>query len=965
MLNLTQTEWREAMTLLDQVMDLDRDEQQDALRRSTAPDKIRKAVQRLLSNEDDTADDVLDQGAFNLVAPVVKSDDEFDKTAARALETLGSGTGGRRMRPGELEPGTTVGSFQVEHLLGRGGMGEVYLAKRIDDFEQEVALKLVRVAGLGSEEVERRFKRERQILAGLRHENIARLIDGGVTEDRRPYLAMEYVKGEKITDYADRSGLNIDERMALFEQACRAVRYAHRRAIIHRDLKPSNLMVEEQHASSGDGQPGKGHPVVKLLDFGIAKLLEADEEPLTRGGERLMTPEYAAPEQVAGDPVTTSTDVYQLGVLMYELLTGRRPFYDVTEGKSGRARVRAAEDAILGKDPERPSRVMTRSVETLRKTHGMDPKRLAGRVRGDLDAIVQKALRKEPGERYSSVTELLEDMDRYRNGHPVQARSGTWSYRAKKFLRRNRTPVIAGTIAALILIGFMVSLMVTTSQLSRALTEVQAESERRENVQGLFLAMVDVADPNRASNDTLTVRNLLTLSQEKAAEEFADDPELKAWAYTRLAEYERRLGYNARVIALADTAKQIYQDLGVHTESASPQMLLGYSDALIYLAESYREGGEIHKAAEFAREGVDVIERLKSNVSKAGFITKNRRTDSYLVEELEMREVYLSTIRRTDSMAARREVNTILSLVDEAQSRSDVDISDEDLADVYSGLARYWRDRKEWDRAYSLFKEAIRLNEKAHGYESLSVAQLLTSVAVMYAGDMKTMSKSLVYLKKSYKIYKNLYRPESIKMVAVYDNLGAVNFYLGNVREAKRLFDEAVSIATQHPDYPELELAVTLSRRADADIELGNYEEAIAGLNRARVIRVEKYGMQSVSTVRVYRDLARAKWKVGDIEKARELFETSLEIYKALDQVDDPDAMENAGINPNFLGAYSNTVKAYVNFQREHGSKNDLCQALAKRVEILRRFEGDRKAEAIDNAQSKLTKCDSFFSTIK
>lgn len=958
MLNLTQNEWREAMTLLDQVMDLEKEKQKDALRRSTVPDNIRKVVQRLLSHEDDPADDVLDRGAFNLVAPVVKSDDEFDKTAALALETLGSATGRRRPRPGELERGTTVGSFRVERLIGRGGMGEVYLAKRTDDFEQDVALKLVRVAGLGSEEVKRRFKRERQILAGLRHENIARLIDGGMTEDQRPYLAMEYVDGEQITDYADRNGLNIEERMALFEQVCRAVRYAHRRAIIHRDLKPSNLMVEEQHASTGDGEPGNGLPVVKLLDFGIAKLLEADDEPLTRGGERLMTPEYAAPEQISGQPVTTSTDVYQLGVLMYELLTGRRPFYEVTEGKSGRARVRAAEDAILGKDPERPSRVLTRSVDTLRKTHGMDPKRLAGRVRGDLDAIVQKALRKEPGERYSSVTELLEDIDRYRNGHPVQARSGTRSYRAKKFLRRNRTPVIAGTIAALVLIGFVISLIVTTSQLSRALTEVQAEAERRANVQGLFLAMVDVADPNQASNDTLTVRNLLTLSQEKAAEEFASDPGLKAWAYTRLAEYEFQFRQYPRTIALADTAIQLYREIGVQSGQNSPRTALGYHDALSHLAESFRETGEIGKAEVYARESVQIIERLQDRTSRAGLLARKAIDHAYLEEELEAREIYLSTISRTDSATASQQVEIIQHIIETERSSGESRIAKTVIADALFVMARYWNEWGRSDKALKLFNESMDLYVEAKGRESLEVAQILNSIGVMYASNIKTMDKSLKYMSKSVSIFKKLYSEKDMGMVRRYENLGAANFFLGNVDEAKSLYERARGIANQYPDYPELERATLSARLAAADIELGNYEVAIQGLEETLAIRSKKYGKQSVATARVYEDLAEANWKAGYIDQARVFFDTCLEVYQALDKVDDPDAMTNAGQNPSFLLGYNDALKAYVAFQQEHGSNKHVCQALIKRIEVLSRFEGDVKKGAIADAKAKLMKCD-------
>ena len=302
-------------------------------------------------------------------------------------------------------------------------MGTVYRAERDDDqFRQQVAIKVVR-GGLPDEFSIQRFKAERQILANLDHANIARLLDGGATEDGRPYVVMEYVQGKPIDAYAEARQLPVRERLQLFRTVCAAVAYAHQRLVIHRDIKPANILVTES------GEP-------KLLDFGIAKILDPEQEgDPTVTLVRLMTPEYASPEQVRGEPVTTATDVYSLGVVLYGLLTGQRPYRATSRTPHEIA------EAVLNTEPEKPSAVA-------------DPK-LRRRFEGDLDNIVLKALRKEPERRYASVEQLSEDIRRHLEGLPVSARPDTLRYRSGKFVRRHKAPVIAAGVAMLALLGGM------------------------------------------------------------------------------------------------------------------------------------------------------------------------------------------------------------------------------------------------------------------------------------------------------------------------------------------------------------------------------------------------------------------------------------------------------------------------------------------------------------------------------
>jgi len=353
--------------------------------------------------------------------------------------------------PGDDAAGKRIGPYLLTRLVGRGGMGAVYEAVRDDDhFQQRVAIKLIK-GGMDSDFVRQRFVRERQILASLDHPHIARLFDGGATEDGRPYFVMEFVDGEPITEYCRRRELPLDEKLKLFRGVCSAVQHAHQKLVVHRDLKPSNIPV------TADGAP-------KLLDFGIAKLLAPDPGEAVTGAEtsvRLMTPDYASPEQVRGGAITTATDVYSLGVALYELLTGRRPYQFETYSPL------EIERAICDTEAPPPS-------EAAREQTGASPK-LARQLAGDLDNIVLMALRKEPARRYQSVEQFSDDLRRYLTGLPVTARPDSLVYRASKFARRHRVAIVA---AALVLISLLGGILATTRAARQARAE-RARAERR------------------------------------------------------------------------------------------------------------------------------------------------------------------------------------------------------------------------------------------------------------------------------------------------------------------------------------------------------------------------------------------------------------------------------------------------------------------------------------------------------
>ena len=486
------------------------------------------------------------------------------------------------------------GPYRVVRELGRGGMGTVYEAHRADgQFEQKVALKVIK-AGLGSASIVQRFLNERQILATLQHPHIARLIDGGIDEGGQPYFAMEFIDGQPITTYCDAKRLTIDDRLNLFLRVCEAVRYAHRNLVIHRDLKPGNILVTNQ----GD---------VKLLDFGIAKVLEGAGDGYgmldTESGVHAMTPEYASPEQVKGEAITTSTDVYALGVILYELLTGSRPYHFDRKSMSDVVM------AICDVEPVRPvqsfSNIRSNNEEAfnhITTSRSISEGRLRRLLKGDLEAILLKALQKQPDERYVSVEAMQEEIRRYRNGLPVLSRASSVGYVFRKFVRRHRLAAAMLSMFITVLTGFSILLAIQANRLANERDRSNMEAEKALAVADFLENIFEASEQTISSDEAVTAKELLTSGVARIEDWQEDKPEVQALLMQVLGRTHFKMAFYASGETLLRKAVQ----KAIEVEGDESMLT---AESKFYLAKTLiaQEGdGWAEESEALLREALDV-----------------------------------------------------------------------------------------------------------------------------------------------------------------------------------------------------------------------------------------------------------------------------------------------------------------------------------------------------------------------
>lgn len=598
--------------------------------------------------------------------------------------------------------GQRLGPYRIVRSLGSGGMGEVYLAERADDeYQQQVAIKLVH-AGTLSPQIQTRLRMERQILASLRHPNIAQLLDGGTTPDGTPYLVLEYIDGLPIDVYCDRQRLGLLERLKLFRAVCSAVHCAHQSLVVHRDLKPSNILV------TADGVP-------KLLDFGIAKLLDESRArrtvAVTHHDVRVMTPSHASPEQVRGELITTSSDTYVLGSLLYELLCGRRTFTLPPGG-----RLAEIERLVCEVDPPPPSVAVARArrdeptfMEELAACRGTTAVKLERQLRGDLDNLALMALRKEANRRYASVEQFSADIERYLHGHPILATRDDWRYRTRKFLRRNAWSSAATAAALALLLAFSGVTYWQAQNIARQRDAAAAERTRAEQVSGFLVDLFELSDPTRSRGNELKARELLDIGARRIDSSLAQQPGVRSMLLGTIGRVYEGLGlYDDAAAALEKALRLRIQLYGEqHAEVA---------DARVSLGEVLVDQGKLDQAAEQLTRAFELRKRLFGE------------------DALELAPVLKLqgklAMERGDFVTAERHLRHSLKLYEQRGLVDDTRTA-EVLTELGTLLANTYQDAA----AEQLFRRALAIDRRALGEDHPRIAEALANVADALEGQ--------------------------------------------------------------------------------------------------------------------------------------------------------------------------------------------------------------------------------------
>jgi serine/threonine protein kinase/tetratricopeptide (TPR) repeat protein len=699
--------------------------------------------------------------------------------------------------------GRTIASYTLVEPIGHGGMGSVWLARRSDGrFEGQTAVKLLNAALIGRAG-EERFTREGGFLARLTHPNIAHLIDAGVSTDGQPYLVLEHVDGEHIDAYCNAHRLTLESRIRLFLDVAAAVAHAHANLIVHRDIKPSNVLVTR------DGQ-------VKLLDFGIAKLIADDTQAgaatrLTREGGSALTPEFAAPEQLTGEQVTTATDVYSLGVLLYVLLTGVHPVG---------TRTSPAElvTAILHTEPPRmPDAAVTPGVhdgapEERAARRGTTPDKLRRALKGDLDTIVRKALKKNPAERYVSVTTLADDLRRCLDHEPISARPDTLAYRSAKFLRRHAAGVgAAAAVFALVsgLVGFY------TARLSTERDRARLEAEKAAQVSTFLTELFTGADPYRTGGSTeVTVRSLLDAGATRIETELAGQPDLQADLLTVIGRVYQRLG-------LPDQAQPLLERALATGRRAHGVEHERVAQTLNDLGVLLRDKGNYAEATPLLEQALDIRRRRLGNEH----------------EEVAVTLVELGRAYEDQGSADRAEPLLREALAIRRQALGD---DHRDTATSLNELALLLWQRGDTAGAEPLFREALATNRRALGSSHPNVASSLNNLALILM-DKGDFAAAETPLREAVAVYRRSLGDAHQSVGEVLNNLGHSLREQGKHAEAAAAHDEALRIARTRFGDVHPQIAMHLVNIARVRVAEDRPADAEPLLHQALAIRRRAY----------------------------------------------------------------------------------------------------------------------------
>ncbi|HEX3911929.1 MAG TPA: serine/threonine-protein kinase [Steroidobacteraceae bacterium] len=690
--------------------------------------------------------------------------------------------------------------------LGAGGMGEVYLAERADaQFEQQAAIKVVHGGALAVA-MHSRLKLERQILAQLDHPNIAHLLDGGALPDGSAYIVMEYVEGMAIDAFCDSNRLDVIARLKLFQMVCGAVHYAHQNLIVHRDLKPSNILV------TAAGVP-------KLLDFGIAKLLDDRQAArhtlaVTQADIRIMTPDHASPEQVRGQAITTSSDVYVLGVLLYKLLCGSSPFFISS------MRLSEIERAICEKDPLPPSQMVGADElpesKSIGEARASSAKRLRRTLDGDLDNIVLMAMRKEPERRYGSAEQMAGDIQRFLEDKPVIAQRDTVSYRTSKFVKRHWLPVSAAAAATFMIVAFSIStyqqsLRIGAERDRAAQQRELAEHERAraEEVSNFLVNLFKLSDPGENRGNQVTARELLDSGSKRLQSGLLDQPATKAALLSTVGTVYDSLGQYQDALPLLGESLQL--QTGAHDNS--------HIDTLLELGRAYMGAGNLGAAE------APMLQALHLAQSDAGAISVETGRALWTLGMLRFQQ--------GNNNQAKELYDRSLSILKSSKAPQT------DISPVLNDLATVYVSEHEWTQAKQVYEQALEIDRRALGDDHPRVAFRLQNLAIV-AQNMGDLRRAESLYLDAIKRQEHTYGDQHPETVIAKGNYGLLLQREGRLTEAEPLLREAVAtrIALYGPDnynvgYARVSLAILLHDKGELAGSENEFRQALAIYDRS------------------------------------------------------------------------------------------------------------------------------------
>ncbi len=796
---MSEISWEQIERLLDKALDLPEQERQAFLDKECENDNALKNEILELLHSISTSEGWLEN------AQTYKQD--IYQNLSEGLNTLSLN---------DALVGSKIGAYTIKERIGEGGMGLVYLAERTGDFSRQVAIKIIR-QGRATEENIRRFKREQRILAKLNHPGIAQLYDGGITRDGFPYIIMEYVEGIAITKYCKIHNCTISQKTGLFKQALEAVRNAHENLTIHRDLKPDNILID----TSGR---------VKILDFGISKLLEDEEDSMiTKTGSRLLTPRYAAPEQIKQESITTATDLYSLGIVFYMLLTEAEPiaFGDLTQYE--------IEQAIIYKEPAKPS-------------DNVKNARVKRQLKGDLDAIILKSIRKEPEARYRVANEFLKDLDNYKYGLPVSARDGSFRYRSHKFIQRHKQ----GLVIATVFVGLLIALTIFhTIRITKEKDIAQTETQRALVVKNLLLDIFKANDPISSKGSSVTLTDLLEVGTQKIVTNNIE-PDVRIELLLVLSNIYQNITQYDEARKLADKSLDI--------------SLKYFGKQSINEAKSLMRIGSIeHEMGNFVT-GKNYFKKASTIIN--GKLPESNALFGELYDNLGFSEEKLGNYDSSRYYFQRSLENI------QSQPKPDSNNYISELRNV----ARAQYRNKNPQKGDSLLLLALNVSKRVNGEQDVITASVLNDLG-LYSMTQARYEEARSYYSRSLAIKDSVYGAKGHpNYSATLTNLGVLEETFGNLKQADSLYQKALEMDTQifgehHPN-----IAISKGHLATIYFKMKEYEKSKKLREEALALYLEIYGPNHNYVGTMYQNYAQLLSEMGDLNNAAIYFKKAGDI---------------------------------------------------------------------------------------